>query len=504
VSRGTHRTLVALPLLLAMAVGCGADADELFCDDPACLFTPEEWSRLATLSPLPKPPLDHSNRYADDLAAQALGRAFYFDPRFSGVATLVDAVGRPVSQARAPFGEPIGISCATCHDPTLGGGDATSVPRTVSIGAGWYDVNGQQTLNAAHFGLLYWNGRSDSLWSQAAAVAESKVSMNGSRLNTFWVVLASYRDAYNGVFGATSGSLSPLGAVDAASIPLEGRPGDPRFDNLTIEDKELVTRVFVNWAKAIAAYETTLVSRHSPFDAFVADGRDSTWISPAAKRGARLFVGKASCIDCHDTPLLSDGEFHDVGVPQKGDHVPTVADCLAGNAACDCTPGAEGASCLPAGAWAGLQKLAANVDTTDAIGQRVINFNNFRRDSVWSDSVEGAPTELYKPPTDVRLKGAWRTPSLRDVALTPPYMHDGVYATLTEVVRHYDSGGEGPSPFLLPPCAAVDDGKPCTSPGAPAPAPAVQLKPLRLSERDISDLVEFLLTLTSRESSGPP
>ena len=77
----------------------------------------------------------------------------------------------------------------TCHDPKRAGADFSSAPNTVSIGAGWYDVNGEQTVNALYYPLLYWNGRSDSLWGQAAAVNESGVSMNSSRLNNFWVIL---------------------------------------------------------------------------------------------------------------------------------------------------------------------------------------------------------------------------------------------------------------------------------------------------------------------------
>src|SRR5436190_1159106 len=76
-----------------------------------------------------------------------------------------------------------------------------------------------------------------------------------------------------------------------------------------------------------------------------------------ATRGLYLFVGKASCIDCHNGYLLSDGDFHNIGVPQAGDHIPTVQDCPTGSARCDCTAGAETSSCLPAGAWSGLKKL---------------------------------------------------------------------------------------------------------------------------------------------------
>jgi cytochrome c peroxidase len=78
------------------------------------------------------------------------------------------------------------------------------------------------------------------------------------------------------------------------------------------------------------------------------------------------------------------------------------------------------------------------------------------------------------------LKGAWRTPSLRDVALTAPYMHDGYYRTLEDVVWHYNNGG-----------AASGSGQ-----FDKTPERAVQIKPLALTEDEMSDLVEFLKTLT--------
>src|SRR5262249_23598150 len=128
------------------------------------------------------------------------------------------------------------------------------------------------------------------------------------------------------------------------------------YDCMDATDKTVVTRAYVNFAKAIAAYEATLISRDSAFDRFVAAGPESALISDEAKRGARLFVGKAACFECHNSPLFSDNRFHNVGVPQEGAAVPTEADCVAG-AVCDCV---AGTNCLPWGAWDGLKKLSSN------------------------------------------------------------------------------------------------------------------------------------------------
>ncbi|HYV44665.1 MAG TPA: cytochrome-c peroxidase, partial [Myxococcaceae bacterium] len=176
VERRLHWAGAVAALLLA---GC----DNL-CETPGCLFTRAEWERVSSLSNLPEqPPQDTSNKYQANAAARALGQKFYFDARFSGNVTMVDTLRRPVPYARS------NISCATCHNPTRAGTDATSNPGHVSVGAGWYDVNSQPTVNAAYYESIYWNGRNDSLWAQIVAVNESFVSMNSTRLNDFWWIM---------------------------------------------------------------------------------------------------------------------------------------------------------------------------------------------------------------------------------------------------------------------------------------------------------------------------
>ncbi|HXJ20358.1 MAG TPA: cytochrome c peroxidase [Polyangia bacterium] len=492
-------------MTIAAVAGCHA-TDKLFCDKNGCAWTDAEWARIQTLSPLPKPPVDLSNAYESVDEVAALGKAFYFDPKFSGAATLVDSINRPVAAARAAKGSAINISCATCHDPMHAGTDVSSVPNTLSIGAGIYDVNGQQTLNAAFYPLLYWNGRSDSLWSQALAVNESGFSMNSTRLQDFWVIVDNYADAYNAVF-PTALPAAPT----TTDFPLNGKPGsdsscDPSsktepfsdaFDCMTAANKAIVNRVFVNFGKAIAAYEHTLSSRNSPFDRFVEQGPGSGWISPAAERGARLFVGKASCIDCHNTPLFSDTKFHDIGVPQAGDHVPTVEACATGTN-CNCSPDTNLSTCEPAGAWSGTFKLLSG---------------KFQKTSEWSDdpyaaepcatTEVGVTPDCPAPPVaSPTLKGAWRTPSLRDVALTAPYMHDGYYQTLTDVVQHYNHGGVAGAgnTFTLPLCSGDDAGPDCAVSAAADPGLAVQIKPLDLTDDEVADLVAFLETLTGQSA----
>jgi cytochrome c peroxidase len=266
------------------------------------------------------------------------------------------------------------------------------------------------------------------------------------------------------------------------------QPYDDAWDCMKLEDQLLATRVYVNFAKAIAAYEYTLISKSSPFDKWAEAGFPVTGpaaLSPAAQRGAHLFVGKAACAECHAGPLFTDNKFHAIGVPQLGDYVPTTADCREGDW-CDCVSDdtALPQNCLPFGARDGLRKLRAN---------------RFRRDSTWSDDEEcrrhfalhtdASYAEQHPDECDGRvgyygmvltdeLVGQWKTPGLRDVALTGPYMHDGVYQTLREVIVHYNQGGVH---ALGGETVGVIDEK---------------IKVLNLTEQEIDDLVAFLESLT--------
>ena len=529
---------LAFPLTLALLGGCGKLADDLVCGDDPCQFTSAEWKQIRKLTGLGEPPGDPSNKYlplsaftdptdpaqaaanpaenARELAVVRLGQRYYFETGFSGNATWKDVLGRDTSGGRVARGEPIKVSCATCHDPIRAGADFTSVPGHVGVGAGWYDVNGEQTVNAAQYKLLYWNGRSDSLWAQAAAVMESGVSVNGTRLGIVWTVADKYRTDHEAIFEplpmtGTSAEVKMVLNKDMAGnnlltcmgtppdacaagcrgvkneatgvescmprFPLAGKPGakmgcqagdttEPAgdsYDCMLMEDRQKIDRAYVNITKAIAAYEWKLHSRDSAFDRFVAAPKEAP-LTAAAQRGLKLFVGRASCIDCHGTPLFSDNSFHNIGVPQQGISVPTEGDCIKGNARCDCVSDGT-TTCQPWGAYFGLGRLRDS--------------KAFRRDGAYSDNPELAkiPYQAFydiKPEELVKYKGLWRTPSLRDVAITAPYMHNGFYRTLEDVIWHYDEGGS------------------VAASGTKAP----ELKPLYLTPRDRADLVEFLRTLT--------
>src|SRR5215510_4282188 len=134
----TRKPLWLIPLALA---GCGKFADDLFCAPEGCAWGEGEWQRVASLANPGPPPPDPTNEFVGNPAAELLGQAFFFDPAFSGLPTEVDAINRPSPPARTPKCQPLGISCATCHDLSRAGVDTSSVPGHVSVGAGWTDVN---------------------------------------------------------------------------------------------------------------------------------------------------------------------------------------------------------------------------------------------------------------------------------------------------------------------------------------------------------------------------
>ena len=463
---GTGKSL----LVIVLVAGCGDVADDWFCDDARCEWSDVEWARVASLANPPEPEPDRSNAYWNIEGAVALGHRLYFDTGFSGAPTTKDAIGRDSPPARplVPGGTTIGISCATCHDPARGGGDATSVPGHVSVGAGWTDVNASTTINSAYRQVVFWNGRIDSLWGLNVVVSESATTMNGTRLALAHRIFDVYRAEYEAVFGP----LDPAIGADTMRFPLSGKPKpttagapDGIWEAMTADDRAIVNRVLANWGKAIAAYEYQLISVGSPFDQFVSAGRDSDAISGAAKRGARLFVGKAACIDCHSGPHLTDEQFHNVGVPQTGLAVPTTSLCPTNtdDSVCDCV---DGPRCDPWGAREGLRRL-----------QTDMRIKTWLRTGAYSDDTsDSSRAAYYAFPLD-DLEGAWRTPSLRNVALTPPYMHDGALATLEDVIWHYNTGGRAAT-------------------GERVGHPAAQLKPIGLTAAESADLVAFLESLT--------
>lgn len=404
---------------------CTSDAGD---DDS---LDPNTMAALSALSPLPAVPADTTNKYADSPAAAALGQAWFFDPAFSGALKQASDLGA--------VGDVGKVSCASCHGGSVLA-DVRSSPANVSLGTDFHTRNPPALVNASFYKWTNWGGRFSAPWELPPAVVENPITMNGNRLAVAHRIFDHYKAAYEAVFGAI-----PADLTDTARFPVAGKPkpvttpptDDGPWEKMTAEDRTLVNRILVNFGKALEAHNRLLVSREAPFDAFVAG--DVTAISSAAKRGARLFVGKARCVSCHDGPHLSDGDFHNIGVPQTGPHVPASDD----------------------GRFKDVPPLLSSPINSA---------------SAFSDDVNTGRLAGLTNPMPESTRSAFRTPSLRGVAESAPYMHAGQLATLEDVIEFYDDGGGTPARGSKDP----------------------RIVPLGLSDDERADLLAFLKTLTGK------
>jgi cytochrome c peroxidase len=159
--------------------------------------------------------------------------------------------------------------------------------------------------------------------------------------------------------------------------------------------------------QALAAFERTLVSRNSPFDRYMAGEQQA--LSESAVRGMALFKGKARCIVCHHGPNFTDSLFHNLGVPD----VPLLAHPL----------------------------VQASI-RFDAKRMNVPDYAQVKEDL--------GRYLVTKAEVD---KGAFKTPTLRNVAARDPYMHNGAFQSLEEIIEFYNRGGgtvPGKSPLMQP------------------------------------------------------
>ncbi len=274
-----------------------------------------------------------------------LGKKLFFDPRLSGSNW---------------------ISCASCHNPGLGWSDG--LPRAIGHGMGMLKRSTPTIVNVAFNNIQMWDGRFSTLEQQALGPIQEKGEMNQdlTELVQELSAIEGYRKEFD-----------------------EAYPGEGIAPS-TI-------------AKALAAYERTILCGESSFDRWRKGEKDA--VSESAKRGFGLFEGKAKCTTCHEGFNFTDNGFHNIGVKPASDEV---------------DPGRFA-----------VKKVAIN-------------------------------------------KGAFKTPTLRDVALTAPYMHNGLYRTLEEVVDHYDRGGD-----------VTENLSP-------------NMTPLNLSAQEKADVVAFMKTLTGK------
>ena len=375
-------------------------------------WSKDERAVLASLqlSKLEPAPSDRSNAVEGQASAAALGKRLFFDRRFSANGA---------------------VSCASCHDPAKQFQDGIPLGTGVAVGA----RRSMPVVNAGHSPFLFWDGRKDSVWAQALGPLEDPKEHGGNRLRFAHLLAEHYGADYQKVFGA----MPDLDKLPANAGPFGSAAEQAAWQALAEPQRRLVSNVFANGGKALAAYQKTLSYGESRLDRFVkatlaGDARGANVLSDGEVRGLRLFINKAQCVTCHNGPLLTDHHFHNTGVAPR-------------------------------------DPLHPDVGRMQAIAQ--VKADEFNCLGPYSAATDQCDELRFIASAEPAMLGAFRTPSLRNVALRPPYMHAGTLATLTDVVHHY-----------------------ATAPAAVAGRNERQ--PMQLSAREVADLVAFLGTL-----SGP-
>ena len=397
--------------------GCGGSSDTIAAPTPE--WNSAELNRIANLwiGSLRRPRPDPSNAYADNPAAAAWGQQLFFDQR--------------LSQNGA-------VSCATCHRPEMFFTDG--LPLAQGIGTGTRHT--PTTVGATYYDWQFWDGRKDTLWSQALSPLETAHEQGLTRMETAHFVANQYQMEYEAIFGP----LPDL--TDRRRFPLRAGPlGDAEaraaWQAMDPADQLLVNEVFANVGKALAAYQRLLLPGPSRFDAYaealLSGDRSSAVdiLTPDELAGLQLFIGDGLCTNCHSGPMLADQFFHNIGVP-------------------DSTPDLGRETGAPMAVADPFNCLGSFSDASPAQCRAL---NEVR--------VEGAG-----------LSGAFKTPTMRNVAGTGPYMHNGHLATLSEVLTHYN---EAP----------------------PAAIGRSELIPLNLSDAQLRQLEAFLGTLSGPLATPP-
>lgn len=408
------RTVQALALLIGITlIGAACSPPPASMPPPATpMWQPDEIAMLRSLwiGSLEPLPANPSNQYADDPQAAALGEQLFFDPRFSA------------------NGE---VACATCHLPELGFQDGLAL----SQGVGTTNRRAMTLVGMAYSPWLFWDGRKDSLWAQALGPMENPVEHGGNRTQYAHLIADQYRSEYEAIFGA----LPDLAALPASAGPVDDAAARSAWDGLSEGEQVAVTQVYVNMGKAIEAYERTLMPSPSRFDAYAEavindDPQAADLLTQDEIAGLRLFIGEANCTRCHNGALLTDNDFHNTGVPAAAD--------------------------LPE-------------DTGRALGAAQVQADEFNCLSQWSDASPDDCDELrFMLAEGDQLVRAFKPPSLRYVDGRAPYMHAGQFATLEDVLHHYNTAPD-------------------------APAGHSELEPLHLSDSQIQQIIAFLKTLTA-------
>jgi cytochrome c peroxidase len=373
--------------------------------------------RSLWIESLPPLPADPSNKYADDPQAAAFGQKLFFDTRFSSNEQ---------------------VACATCHLPEQQFQDGTPLAH----GVGTTNRRTMAIVGTAYSPWFFWDGRKDSQWAQALGPMENPVEHGSNRIYYAHLIDQFYRAEYEAIFGDMP-EVSHLPIVAGSNQSPEVIAA---WDAMSSEDREAITRIYVNMGKSIAAYERLLVPGPSRFDQYVEAILKNDYESASQilnedeVAGLKLFIGEAHCTNCHNGPLFTNNDFHNTGVPAAKD--------------------------LPE-------------DVGRSKGAQEVLADEFNCLSVYSDAQPDQCGELNFLVIDAhQQERQFKPPSLRNVAERGPYMHAGQFATLEEVLNHYNTAPQ-------------------------APVGHSELEPLNLSQKQIAQIIAFLRTLESAVNAEP-
>ncbi len=336
-------------------------------------WTADEWSILQETKTPVAPPPDPTNEKADDPAAAALGKLLFSDLSLS-----------PGNN----------VSCATCHDFAKGTSDGLAQSKGVAV----VDRNAPAIALASHARWQFWDGRADSLWAQATGPFEAAKEFGSSRLFVAHQIFAAHKAQYEAVW--TKYPLPDL--TDGVRFPASGMPGVATYDAMAQSDRDAITRILVNVAKSIAAYERTFRVQSNRLDDY-ATGNFAA-LSPSEKKGLGAAL-KLGCFQCHWGPRLTDDAFHNTRFPT------------------------------------GRQDGAADRGRIDVVAN--VLTGPFISSGVYSDApvAHSGTAHLVASKT---LLGAFKTPTLRGISESAPYGHGGTVVGFLEVAKLYGTAGLAP------------------------------------------------------------
>ncbi|SMF20810.1 cytochrome-c peroxidase [Pseudobacteriovorax antillogorgiicola] len=368
-----------------------------------------------------------------------LGQRLFFDHRFSADGS---------------------VSCSSCHKPEL---DFTDGLKTAA-GMGTTDRNTPTLINAYLLEWFFWDGRAHSLETQAKGPIEARLEHGSNRGQVAQTIALHYKESYEALFdpisvelehllksprfhaspnpkaktnmsqrlasygvatlsdfslqtefiqAAADQKMSPYAWFSQTMLHSESPPSDwiAAYQGLSPNLQKELDQIFLNFARAVAAYQRTIYAVNSPFDQFLAKLGDQkqapqgfhSSFGEEQWQGFKVFA-ESGCINCHNGPLLSDQQFHNIGLPSH-----------------------------------------AKLDIGRARGLLLAQTSPVPCEAIEPQDREACMELRYADLENFEVMGAFKTPTLRNLAKTKPYMHDGRFDSIDQVLDHYEDHDQEPA-----------------------------------------------------------